>query len=70
MRLNWNFQGGWGDSNQKAFRGKSMDIFWNSTIYLSSRYNSMRTKKIYSLSTIFLELTFNRNIDRAVSKLN
>ena len=58
------------NSNQKAFCGRGMDIFWNSTIYLSSRYNSMRTKKIYSLSTIFLELTFNRSIDRAVSKLN
>ena len=24
---------GWGDSNQKAFRGRGMDIFWNNTIH-------------------------------------
>ena len=23
---------GWGDANQKTFRGRGMDIFWNHTI--------------------------------------
>jgi len=24
---------GWGDANQKTFRGRGMDIFWNHTIW-------------------------------------
>ena len=55
MKLNWNFQGGWGGPNQKAVRARCFDIFWNNTI---------STKKI-----TFKYFTFFRDLDRERSKM-
>ena len=44
MGLKWKFQrdgwggGGGGGLNQKTFRGRGMDIFWNNTLYSSRKY--------------------------------
>ena len=38
---------GWGDSNQKAFHGRGMDIFWNDTFHLSFITTEL---KIYHLT--------------------
>ena len=40
MELNWNFQrggegGGGGNSNQKAFCRRGINIFWNITLHLA-----------------------------------
>ena len=33
MKLNWNFQGGWGGLRKNPFHEGGMDIFWNYTIW-------------------------------------
>ena len=55
MKLNWSFLGGGGgDAKQKTFRGGSMDIFWNNTIFLT-----LDTETVCNfLCILFISVTF------------
>ena len=53
------FLGGGGDANQRVFRGRGMDIFWNHTIE-KNRKNSKKKKNNRKLTVIInRKLLFN-----------
>ena len=55
LGLNWNFQRGGADSNQKAFCGRGMNIFWNNTIKITliiALYTTMHAGTISEVTTV------------------
>jgi len=57
MKLNWNFQRGWGGLRKNPFRGGGMDIFWNYTfcnIVSNPEYNYIAEGFNNILHSLFL----------------
>ena len=52
MGLEWKFQKGGGGLNQKTFRGRGMDIFWNNTLL---KFAAMRSFRFYREHTRLLK---------------